>query len=99
MPGGYAGSTRSARLPKGWDRIRAAVLARDGHRCTQLEGRQRCPQVAAEVDHIIPGDDHRFVNLRSLCTHHHRAKSSAEGNAGRWRYKQARTPEQHPGLM
>jgi len=59
------GSTRS------WRRLRAIVLARDGHRC------RVCGQPAAEVDHIIRvidgGTDHPS-NLRSLCREHHAAR-------------------------
>ncbi|ONI73096.1 hypothetical protein ALI144C_44920 [Actinosynnema sp. ALI-1.44] len=51
------GSTRA------WRRIRARVLARDGHRCqVQLDG---CTLTATEVHHTrgraITGDDERYL--------------------------------------
>jgi 5-methylcytosine-specific restriction protein A len=58
MPGGWKGSSRSARLPGNWATLRAAVLRRDNHQCTRLTNGQRCPHPATEVDHIRAGDDH-----------------------------------------
>jgi len=56
------GSSRS------WRRIRAQILALDGHRC------RICGEPASEVDHIRPladgGTDHPS-NLRGLCATHH----------------------------
>jgi 5-methylcytosine-specific restriction enzyme A len=98
MPGGWADSDRTSRLPAGWKQVAAAVKARDGHRCTWLERGVRCAGPADEVDHVIAGDDHSERNLRSLCTDHHRRKSSAEGNAARWRVSNRRPRERHPGL-
>jgi hypothetical protein len=56
------------------------------------------------VDHIRPGDDHSLSNLRSLCSYHHRIKSSQEGAAAkaakqRAMNKRFRRDEQHPGLL
>lgn len=92
MPGNWTGSNRAKRLPPNWQAIRRAVLERDGYRCVL------CGSVATEVDHIQRGDDHDPHNLRSLCTPHHRAKSSKEGNTARWDGAK-RKPEQHPGLI
>lgn len=80
-----------------WPSRRAAVLARDGHRCVI------CGALANQVDHLVPGDDHSMHNLRSLCPEHHAAKSAREGsaaaNARRWaRDSTRRPPEPHPGL-
>ena len=68
-------STRRHRLPPGWGRLRRQVLRRDGGIC------QTCGDVATEVDHIVPGDNHDPSNLAAICTPCHRAKSSREGNA------------------
>lgn len=92
MPGKWAGSTRATRLPPNWKTIRRRILQRDNHRCVI------CGEPATEVDHVIAGDDHAPVNLRSLCVHHHRRKSSVEGNAARWKNRH-REPEPHPGVI
>lgn len=95
----WEGSDRSSRLPKDWRQRRAAVLERDGHRCTvQMRDGTRCRDRATEVDHLVAGDDHRLENLRAICTWHHLRKSSGEGNAGRTRLTSRRAPERHPGL-
>lgn len=98
MPGGWAGSTRSARLPSNWyTEIVPAVKARDGDVCYLCGDRG-----ADTVDHKSPGDDHRLENLGMVhdrnWPHCHRYKSSAEGNAARRRYSTKRKPERHPGL-
>lgn len=105
MPG-WAGSDRRQRLPKDWPRIRNHVLKRDGRRCTERDpdtGR-RCDELATEVDHIVPGDNHDPSNLRSLCEWHHRSKSSREGAQARNRIRaknaqRFKRTEQHPGLI
>ncbi len=95
----WEGSDRAARLPRDWRERRAKVLERDGHRCTVLmRNGSRCRDRATEVDHIVPGDDHRLDNLRAICAWHHARKSSAEGNAARTRLSSYREPERHPGL-
>jgi hypothetical protein len=43
-------------------------------------------------------DDHRLEALRSLCAEHHARKSSAEGNAARWKFTEKRPKPTHPGL-
>lgn len=97
MPG-WAHSTRRARLPPGWStRIVPRILARDGGVC------YLCGQPGADtVDHIRAGDDHADSNLAAVHDrtppHCHRYKSSAEGNAARWRVREKREPERHPGL-
>lgn len=99
MPGGWSGSTRKERLPSDWPERRARVLERDRHQCTVIEGGERCIEVATEVDHVVPGDDHRDENLASICSWHHGRKSSREGNRARWRFRARRPPERHPGLI
>lgn len=97
MAGGWAGSTRSKRLPNNWKALRADVLARDGHRCTRLEaGGARCTERASEVDHIDRANGDSPGNLASLCTGHHAQKTAAEGNRARTRAR--REPEAHPGI-
>lgn len=96
MAGGWAGSTRKSRLPRGWAGLRARILARDGHRCTRLEDGQRCTQHATDVDHIDRGAGDYPANLASLCSWHHAQKTAAEGNAARTRTR--RPAEPHPGL-
>jgi len=80
MSGGWAGSDRRDRLPPDWSAIRAAVLRRDGYRCTRQTVLGRCLGTATQVDHMVRGDDHRMENLTSLCGPHHAEKSSREGN-------------------
>ncbi|TDC02109.1 HNH endonuclease [Micromonospora fluostatini] len=92
----FEGSTRRARLPEDWPARREAVFRRDGDTChvCLLPG-------ADEVDHVVPGDDHRLENLAPIHSWRtpqrcHALKTSAEGNAARPRLY--RTPERHPGL-
>lgn len=101
----WSGSDRRSRLPADWVRIRARILKRDGYRCTHLDDLgERCAEPASDVDHVLRGDDHRDVNLTSLCGWHHRQKSSREGAAAKaanWRRQNAkfRRTEEHPGLL
>ncbi|MCW7984097.1 hypothetical protein XF35_01835 [Streptomyces platensis subsp. clarensis] len=99
MSGGWQGSNRKSRLPKNWKALVLKVKARDGHRCTRLsdEGK-RCMNVGTDVDHVKPGDDHSLSNLALLCSDHHAQKSSREGNEARWKHRQRRPDERHPGL-
>lgn len=100
----WSNSDRRERLPASWPQIRARVLRRDGQRCTHRHNDVRCEEIATDVDHIVPGDDHREANLRSLCGWHHRAKSSREGAvakaaARRRQDRKFRRTEGHPGLL
>lgn len=101
MSGGWAGSTRAARLPANWPAIRQQVLDRDGRRCTAPTADGRCPATATEVDHVqAMTDSHELADLQSLCHPHHQAKSSSEGGTA-WAARRAagrRQPEAHPGL-
>lgn len=62
-----------------WQRARARVLDRDGHRC------YRCGQPADTVDHVVPvarGGSHDDSNLAAVCAACHAAKTAAERRAG-----------------
>ncbi|WJN62543.1 HNH endonuclease [Streptomyces phage phiScoe1] len=101
----WEGSDRRSRLPADWPKIRLRVLRRDAGQCTALnQAGERCGEVATDVDHIRPGDDHSMENLRSLCSWHHRKKSGAEGAAAKAARRRAMAKrfdrrEQHPGLL
>ena len=91
-----AASWRTSPLPKGWKRIRAQVLKRDGGRCTW----PGCDAVATDVDHTAGPDDHRLEVLRSLCGPHHRSvtgRQAAAKSPTKWRSPR-RAAEPHPGL-
>jgi 5-methylcytosine-specific restriction endonuclease McrA len=76
----WANSNRRARLPRDWNARRAQVFRRDNFRCViPLPDGTRCPGAAEECDHIFPGDNHSLSNLQSLCSWHHKQKSSREG--------------------
>ncbi len=78
-------SDRRSRLPADWAKRRLRVLRRDGYRCQHRNrpGAPKCGTPANQVDHVQPGDDHDYANLRALCRRHHAEKSSAEGNAAK----------------
>lgn len=98
---GWETSDRKDRLPEGWEAIiRPAVLRRCGYQCeARLPSGLRCPRRATDVDHRVPGNDHRPENLQGLCSHHHGKKSSKEGLEARRVVKAAkkRPQEGHPG--
>jgi len=83
----WAGSKRRNRLPSNWRNIREKIMARDNHAC------YLCGQYAAEVDHIIPGDDHNESNLAAICIPCHRKKSALEGVEAK---KLKRKNNEHP---
>jgi len=97
----WRGSTRKGRLPVDWPRLRQIVLKECGQRCEWVEDGVRCNLPATDVDHIKPGDDHSRRNLQGLCQDHHKAKSSAEGNAAQARLRALRRlPEEpQPGVI
>jgi 5-methylcytosine-specific restriction protein A len=101
----WSSSNRRDNLPTNWGAIRVRILKRDGHRCTHRDDYgTRCAELATDVDHIRPGNDHSDGNLRSLCKWHHGKKSGAEGavakaTARRRIDKRFRRGEQHPGLI
>lgn len=102
MSGHWQDSDRRAELPANWPELRAAVFRRDGYRCTARDRRnQRCPEVATDCDHVIPGNDHAMTNLTSLCADHHAHKSALEGVAAREAKRTARRrpAEKHPNAL
>lgn len=82
-------------------------MRRDKKRCqtvVDLDTDDVCGKPATEVDHVVPGDDHRLENLEAICEWHHARKSSAEGNAARAKQraivrKRFQRTEDHPGLL
>lgn len=101
----WAGSDRRSRLPANWSVLRKRILRRDGYQCTHRdEDGVRCTEIATDVDHIRPGDDHSELNLRSLCGGHHRKKSSSEGAAAAYAKRKKiansfKRYEGHPGSL
>lgn len=93
----WSSSDRRARLPQDWDSRRASVLRRDGYRC-QIAG-AGCSGIATEVDHIRRGDDHRFDNLRAVCSSCHKKKTLGEAQVASRKKREARfrPRERHPG--
>lgn len=83
-----------------WKKLRKRALRRDGQRCTWVDGGVRCENAADEVDHRVnvkSGGSDDLSNLQSLCAMHHAIKTSAEGNAARWRNQRRRPVGRHPG--
>lgn len=97
----WQGSTRASRLPTDWPARRQRVRMRAGDICEHVdpETGQRCTAVGSECDHVIPGDDHDETNLQWLCTAHHAEKTRRESAAARWRVRERRPAERHPGLL
>lgn len=97
MGGGWQGSGRKARLPSGWEKIRARILERDPI-CKICNVRP-----SAFCDHIVAkADDHSDTGLQGLCGPCHDQKSAREGAAAakaKGRPTRARPSEQHPGLL
>lgn len=97
MPGGWAGSTRRARLPANW----RTELRPEAHRRNPTHICHVCGETGGDyLDHKNPGDDHSQENLDwihdAVPPHCHRYKSSAEGNAAKPRMHRA--AGKHPGL-
>lgn len=102
MSGKWAGSERRSRLPANWPELVNKVKKRARKQCEKvLPSGRRCPRKGTDVDHIIPGDDHRMTNLRLLCEAHHAPKSSREGHAAKAAIKKKglRQEEPHPGTI
>lgn len=96
MSGGWSNSGRRERLPSGWARIRAEILARDVT-CQICHVRP-----STHCDHIVAKlDDHRPEGLQGVCGPCHDQKSSREGNEAQRanpRPGRKRPPEPHPGI-
>ncbi|MFH8531501.1 HNH endonuclease [Streptomyces tendae] len=96
---------RTAPLPKGWPRIRARILRRDGHVCQwRVATGGICGEPANQVDHKVNAasgvDDHSDANLWALCKWHHDQKTGREASAvAHARPSRARPAEAHPGLL
>lgn len=99
----WQGSNRASRLPANWPALRTEADRRNPRRICHWCGLPG----GDELDHKIPGDDHRQENLDWI--HGHRAvargvstrnchgeKSSAEGAAAR--PSERRPAEAHPAL-
>lgn len=83
-PKPFYGTNRKERLPSDWATRRQIILKRHKTIC------HVCGETGADaVDHIIPGDDHSFENLRpihqnvanSWGEYCHRTKTAKEGGA------------------
>ncbi|HCA85758.1 MAG TPA: endonuclease [Streptomyces sp.] len=96
MSGGWRDSRRRERLPPGWRKIRARILARDVT-CVLCGVRPSvfCDHIVAKAD--LNGD----ADLQGVCGPCHDQKSSREGNEARLANPppgRKRPPEDHPGL-
>jgi 5-methylcytosine-specific restriction protein A len=84
--------------PPDWKQRRAAVIARDGGQCHVCGGLG-----ADQADHVMPvsqGGTHDMSNLRAIHSQPCAAKKNAkEASAARWKYREKREPERHPGLL
>lgn len=94
---------RGRDLPSNWAAIRDEVFKRDGWRCRAiLPSGARCPRGRAtghaiECDHMGERDDHRVINLQTLCATHHKRKTGQEALAARRPRKgPGRREEEHP---
>lgn len=72
-----------------WRRLRDYILQRDQHLCQPCKAQGRYSE-ATQVDHIVPqaegGTDDR-VNLQSICTPCHEAKTLEESKRGAARHQ------------
>jgi 5-methylcytosine-specific restriction endonuclease McrA len=96
VSGGWSNSQRRERLPSGWAKIRARILARDPIcKICSVRPSQFCDHIIAMAD--LNGD----ADLQGVCGPCHDQKSSREGNEAQRnnpRPGRTRPPEQHPGL-
>lgn len=96
MSGGWRESDRVKRLPAGWARIRAEILARDPVcRICTVRPSTHCDHIVAKLD------DHRPEGLQGVCGPCHDQKSAREGAdaaKAKARPGRHRPEEQHPGL-
>lgn len=87
-------------LPADWWRLVAETKRLAGGRCQQrLPSGKRCPRPGAEADHIGANDDHRQHNLRWLCSHHHKLRTSTQALAARVGPPIQLREERHPGRL
>lgn len=97
MSGKWEGSDRVRRLPSGWRKLRAEILARDPT-CKICGVRP-----SGFCDHIVAmTDDHRPSALQGVCGPCHDQKSAREGAAAakaKGKPTRQRPAERHPGLL
>lgn len=80
--GSYCEQHKQKRSGRGstwqWRKVRQRILARDGYRCTHMDGPHRCPITDdLHVDHILPvkhGGTDVPENLTTLCWDHNLRK-------------------------
>lgn len=89
---------RKDRLPGDWATRQRFVIKRDEGIC------YLCGEEGADgVDHVRPGDDHSYDNLKAV--HHnvkpycHRYKSSREGNAAQGHNIEPRVARKEPEVI
>lgn len=94
-------SARRRRLPRNWDKLRRAVLERDGYRCVAIRADtgKRCNAYATDCDHKeAMTDDDRMEAMQSLCKHHHDQKTAGEGGRANAQ-KRKKAAARHPGII
>lgn len=94
---------RTEPLPPEWGAIRYSILVRDPNCRWGIlpDETGSCGQPSTEVDHIGESWDHRPEKLRGICSPHHLARTSVQGNAARHRLRvlRYRPVEKHPGYV
>jgi 5-methylcytosine-specific restriction endonuclease McrA len=95
---------RSQPLPKGWGRLRARILRRDGYACQwPVATGGACGAHANQVDHKVgaqTGGSDELSNLWALCEWHHNRKTGREASAvAHAQPPKARPAEPHPGMI
>ena len=86
VPDKWRDSKRRHRFNRGWPKVRARILERDGYRCQWLVRDEwgdvhACGAPANEVDHKRRDpvhDDDSDSNLWALCRYHHSLKTEWE---------------------
>jgi len=71
-------------LSREWRAFRLTILARDGYRCTAIDGGERCARRAVVVDHPTPrrqGGADFDPRCRSLCRLHDARRHRDKGGA------------------
>lgn len=91
----WSTSDRRSRLPSDWAwRVGKVKDDRAKGRCEDKHHAPDCDGRAAEVDHIVQGDDHSLTNLQALSVACHARKTRLDNG---YRAKVKSPPEQHPG--
>ena len=94
-------STRKATLPDDWEQLRAATFRRDRHRCQHVryDTGKKCLKRATDCDHVGDRNDHRIENLQSLCSWHHKQKTSSQGGTAAAARRKQPQKQKHPGIV